>query len=467
MAVKNSTILAKAWLEGTNDYQQRVPNATQASISAQMDAIFSPMNRNIYNQFVDTLVNRIGFTFVRQQAWQNPLEVFKSGKLNYGSTVQEIGVQWVKAHSYQDDAETLLKMHRPEVEAAYHTINRQDQYPITVSKQELQQAFVDEYGLNALVSGIMQAPINSDNYDEYRIMLQLIGEYEDSFGFYKHQLTAAPEDEASAKELLKAIRTYKGKLGFPSTIYNASPVSIPVFARPEELVLFITPEYDASIDVDALAALFNLEKAEAQIRKIIVDEFPIPNAVALLTTDDFYVAKDTVYENDSFYNPQTMTTNYFLNHWSILSVSPFVPAILFTTDAGTEVETITQNVTGLTVNAGTTALVPGDNVQLTAALTGTVTPDDEGIELAPEAVTWSLTAQYPAADSNPAQPIELNSRTYVDKNNVLHVQKTWPADESGAGRTAQLKAVAVSTYDNPSGDTAILTDDLSFTVTIA
>lgn len=437
MAQKNSTILAKTWLQGTSDYQQRVPNPTQSTISQQMDAIFSPLNKNIYNQFLDTLVNRIGFTFVRQQAWKNPLAVFKNGKINYGSTIQEIAVQWIKAHTYEDDAETLLKMHRPEVEQAFHSVNRQDQYPISITLPEVRQAFVDEYGLNQLVAGIMQAPVNSDEYDEYRIMLNLIAEYENRWGFFKVHADE-PVDENTSKALLRQLRSYKAKLQFPSTLYNAGVVNIPVFARPEELVLFVTPDADAAMDVEALAQLFNLDKAEAQIRKIVVDEFPIPNAVALLTTDDFFVCQDTIYENSSFYNPQTLTTNYYLTHWGIYSVSPFVPAILFTSGEATTPTTTTMTPTSLNIAASDTIL-PGGIEPMTLTLNGTLEPETDGIEIAPDSATFDITA----TDGTGAS-VQLNTRTYVDRLGRLHAQKSIKTGD-------KITVTATSTYTNPSG----------------
>lgn len=458
MAVKNATILAKAYLEGTNDYQQRVPNPSQATVSQTIDAIFDPMNKMVYNQFLDTLVNRIGFTFVRQQSWKNPLAVFKNGRYNYGSTIQEIAVQWIKAHTYEDDAETLLKMHRPEVEQAFHTMNRQDQYPITINQPEVRQAFTSEYGLNELVAGILAAPINSDEWDEFNIMKNLLAEYEKRWGFFKVQV-AEPDDETTAKALLRQLRAFKGKLQFPSTLYNAGVVDIPTFAKPEELVLFVTPEADAAIDVEALAQLFNLDKAEAQIRKIIIDEFPIDGAVALLTTDGFYVAQDNVYENSSFYNPQTLSTSYFLTHWSTLSVSPFVPAILFTTKEGSSVNSIKMDPTGLAIAAEADTVEPGGVVQLTTTLNGTLTPDDgdSPIEIAPDSALYNITATRTSDDATTA--VELNSRTYVDRLGRLHVQKS--KVQSGD----VINITATSTYINPSGETTPLT--ASTTVTVA
>ena len=166
MAVNNQTILEKVYLSATNDYQQRIPDPTQNAISATMDALFDPMNRRYYNQFIDALVNRIAFTYVRGKAWRNKLAPFKGPKLNYGSTIQEIAPKWVKAHSYDDEATTLLKMHRPEAQAWYHSQNRRDRYEITVNHDELRTAFTDEYGLNNLVAKIMQVPSNSAEYDE-------------------------------------------------------------------------------------------------------------------------------------------------------------------------------------------------------------------------------------------------------------------------------------------------------------
>ena len=50
MAADNATILAKVWLNGTNDFQQRIPDPTQHGVDATMQALFDPMNRQYYNQ---------------------------------------------------------------------------------------------------------------------------------------------------------------------------------------------------------------------------------------------------------------------------------------------------------------------------------------------------------------------------------------------------------------------------------
>ena len=451
MAVNNSTILAKAWLAGTNDFQQRIPDPTVSGIKATMDALFQPMNAQYYNQFLDILVNRIGFTYVRQQSYKNPLAVFKGTKLSYGSTIQEIAPRWIKAHSYDDENETLLKLHRPEAEVWYHSQNRRDQYPISVNVDELRTAFTEETGLNKLVASIMTVPQNSDEYDEFQIMKQLIGEYETRWGFYKEHLTSLPTDEATGKEFLTKLQTLGGKIQFPSARYSGT--SIPVFAKPEELVLITTPEAQAGLNVNTLASLFNVELANVKYRVVLVDEFPIPGAVALLTTEDFFVCSDTLYNTTSFWNPQTLTTNYYLNHWGIYSVSPFVPAILFTTDDATVTPTITQTVSGITLEAEKDTMKVGESQQLTVKLTGTINPETPDIFVAPDAATYTLVAK-----NSDGEPIDLNSRTRVDVYGVLHTQKT------GLKAGDVITVTATSAYTNPSGKTVGYTAEKEITI---
>jgi hypothetical protein len=463
MAVDNHTILHNIWLNATNDYQQRIPEPTQSNISAVMQALFDPMNKQYYNQFIDALVMRIGDTFVHQQTFRNPLAIFKGSRMMYGNTLQEIIPKWIRAHSYVDDAEDVFKMARPDVGAWYHSQNRRDRYDITINRQELRTAFTEDYGLNRLISAIMNVPMNSDEYDEYRIMLQLIAEYDRHWGFFKHALTAAPTDEASGKEFLYWLRAYAKKLQFPSTTYNNEAIEdIPIFVEPNELVILMTPETQAAIDVFTLASVFQLDKADIQQRIVIVDEFPIANddCVAILTTRDFFMCRDTEYENTSIYNPKTLSTNYFLHHWGIYSVSPFVPAIMFTVGGeSTTIETVTQSVTGITLTPNSETVEPGDELELVVNLTGTLNPNtDPFVKVAPDAATYDVSVTRTEGEGESATTTAINSpRTRVDEYGILHVSNRLESGDI-------ITVIATATYTNPSGVTNEYTATGTYTV---
>lgn len=462
MAEKNSTILSKIWLSATNDFQQRIPDPTQHGIDATIDALFDPMNRNYFNQFIDVLVMRIGDTFVHQQSFRNPLAVFKKSRMRYGSTIQEIIPKWIRAHSYVDDAEDVFKIARPDVAQWFHSQNRRDRYDISINRDELRTAFTEEGGLNRLVAAILEVPMNSDEYDEFQIMKQLIAVYEEKWGFFKVQIAALGADstDAQAKKALKLFRSYGKKLKYPSTLYNSGQLTdVPVFASPNELVLITTPDVMAAIDVDALATLFNLEKGDVQQRIVEIDEFPIDGAQALLTTEDFFMCKDTEYETTSIYNPKTLGQNYFLHHWGVYSVSPFVPAILFTTDNATSVPTVTQTITALDATLTDTTPAPGDIVPITLNLVGTLSSDEgdvpTSIKVAPDAANYSIVI---TTASNAAIPTSEAIYTYVDEYGNLHVGKNLI-------NGYKIIVTCDSTYINPSGETALYSNSVTATVT--
>jgi hypothetical protein len=344
-------------------------------------------------------------------------------------------------------------MARPDVASWYHSQNRRDRYDITINEIELKNAFTEEYGLNKLVSALLQVPMNSDEYDEYLIMKQLIAIYERKWGFYKHQLSGVPSDETTGKEFLKAVRTYARKLTFPNTIYNSGAIEdVPIFVKREELVLFITPEIESSIDVDTLASVFHLDKAELSYRTIVLDEFPLPNddCIAILTTEDFFQCRDTVYENRSQYNAKTLGTNYFLHHWGIYSVSPFVPAIMFTTKAGTVVPQVTQNVTGITATIADANIDAGDSTLITVKLQGSISPQTDGVTVAPDAATYDVSITRDGEGVN--SPV-----TRVDEYGVLHTSKKLQSGDV-------IKVTCTATYINPSGATEEYTADVTTTV---
>lgn len=458
MAVDNATILDKVRLKGTDDYQQRIPSATQTGVANTMRYLFDPMNRQYLNDCVWSMVNRIGLTVMAQNApFVNPLSIFKKENLYWGSTVQEIAVKWIKAHGYKDDAETLLKMHRPEAAVWFYEMNRKDQYPISWTDDELRQAFVDDFGLNRFVAQIMETPRNSDNYDEMNIMLALINHYEKYLGFYKVHLDAVPSDQTTAKTLLKALRATAGRMQFPSTQYNALNIKdIPAYANPQQMVLLIEPEYLASLDVDALSAVFQLDKAEVPYRVIQVPTLGIPGAVALLVSTDWYQARDTLYGTTQFYNPQTLTNTMYLNHWGIYGVSPFTPCALFTTDAGTSINVVTQTVTDFSMNPSVTTFAPGDVIPLVPKLTATITPTGTPIEVAPNAATYEVVAY--TSSSGVDTPAQLNVNTFVDDNAQLHVQRDNIPDNM------TIKVTGTATYINSNDETTEHTATCTFTV---
>ena len=453
MAVKNSTVLEKAWLQGSNDYQQRIPNPATEGYARCVEELFAPYNHDMFNLF-SGLLNGLMGTFIESRLFENPLRDLKKPAAQWGNTERHVAVKYLQAHSYKCDSETLLKVEKPEYVEWFYSVQTPRRYEFSWSKYELQRVFAsDGYGFDDLLTATLTQMYSSDNYDEMNIMIQMFAEADNRMGgLFRKQLSAAPTTEATGKELLTAIREYAGRMQFPTMLYNHIPV--PVHESPRTLVLWVTPSTDANLSVQTLASVFQLSEAEVQYRKIVIPEFPVPNVFAALTSEDFIYARDVWYGVEPpMYNPENLTFKYYLHHAEMIGVNPAANCVLFTTEADTSVPTITVTPSSLAFSPDTGTVAPGGTLQTALFFTGTVSNDSEGlIGVEPDAALYSVSCDR----SGTAVP--LNSKTFVDSYGVLHVQKS--GLEAGDVITITAKAV----YVNPSGSTSSYTDTFAATI---
>lgn len=469
----NATVLQAARLVGTSDYQQFIDPLSQGTLkgTAAADYFFAHPSY-LRNQFVDFLVNRIGLVVAKHHAFTNPLAPLKRGSLQYGNTVEMTALDYIKSREWLDtepkagdERTALFGTYRPEGKAAFATVNTRRVYPITVNEVELRQAFLDNTGLSDFVSSIMEVPINSNQYSEYVLMKNILKNWDDANAdtapLYRHEaysVNGFPQDEASAKQFLKDLQIYADKLRFPNQARLYTPGDVPGSYRREDLTLLITPEAMASVNVDALAALFNVDRADIKYTTIVVDEMPIRGCFAALVANDCFACYDQVFENTSQYDPLTLSQNYFLHNWQIMAFDPFAPVVLFgaANDVNgeatgwnqRETTTITESATGITLTAEKSEINAGETDQLSLTLSGTITATPEGravnaqLTVAPDAATYEVTAKRGDAD------LALNSRTYVDAyTGILHTQKSLKDGDV-------LTVTATGTYENPTSATA-------------
>lgn len=336
MALYNSTVLDAVWLQGSNDYQQRVPRASQAGYKAAIDAIFDGPAQ-VYNEFTQ-LLNYISAPYVEERTFRNPLRDLKkpmgptAGAHAFGGVERHIAANWFRAHSHGPDDETLLKYEAPEYAEWFYSVSPARSYEFSWAFDQMARAFSEDgAGFADLLGATLGAQISSDEYDEMNVMVQTIA-HADSVGdgLYKHTISAVPTSQATAQELFAAVRKYAYSFRFPSQLYNMLPV--PAFTRDDELVFWCTPEVMANLDVYGLATLFNRDKAEIRYRIIVIPEFPIPDMHAMLTSEDFIYCRDFVYSLEQpFYNPGNRTLKYYLHHQETVGFNPYVPAVAFTT----------------------------------------------------------------------------------------------------------------------------------------
>lgn len=333
-------------LHASPDYQRRIPDVDKANVQQTLKDMWE--YRPHRNEFAELLVNRIAREYVVFQQWNNKLGVFKKDQMVYGDTIEEIGVGLTKSERYDPNRNYLegqiFGQRKPDIRTAFHRVNRQDVYPITIQEPMLRRAFLSDTGLSNFVAALMQSPLTSSEWDEYLLMAGLFREMYDLGAFFKQNvpdLTLATSDSADARHFLKLLRGWADKVGFIEPHYNLARLD--TFIPVEKRVLFVTPEVKAALDVDGLAQLFNLDYGNLEYRVITVrqEDVRIEGFQALLTTEDFFMVVNTLLENTSANNPVGLFQNFFHHIQQIISASPMAPGILFTSTEASDVIEIT------------------------------------------------------------------------------------------------------------------------------
>lgn len=372
----NAQILNMIRNEASPEYQRRMPSATQMNMDRQMATLMS--STQLKNEFYSALVNRIGGTYVNTWRWNNPLSVFQRASQAYGDTWQEIAVGMPLAQVYDPNAEYLgadnFRKWKVDVDSLYHRLDFAHWYPATTDDKTLQRAFTSENGLASLTSQILTSCYNAAEVDLFEAMCHQFVEYAKLGGYWRvhmeNDLNDMGSTETQARDMLRQIRAWADTLKFVSTRYNAR--HMPTFARPDELVLFCSPEVKSALDVQGLATVFQRTDAEPTIDRIIVipqDRFGMDGVQAILTTDKFLIDIPVINEMTQQTNPVNINSvNHYLHVQHIVSVSGFAPAVMFWTGVGSTANVVTPT--------GTMAETPKFQLKLAMYGGGSEVPTD-------------------------------------------------------------------------------------------
>ena len=401
----------------SSTYQERIPVATQENITKVGNAMLN--YEATQNEFLNALVNRIARVIITSKSYQNPLRRFKKGILEYGETVEEIFVNIAKANNFDPvKAETdLYKRVIPDVDAVFHRMNYQNFYKVTISNEQLRQAFLSTQGISDLVGYIIDSLYTGSEFDEFTIMKQLIVDGVNNGKLYP--VTIPEPDADNAKSIVTTIKAISNSLEFMSSKYNA--MGVLTHSAKSRQILILDTKFDAMIDVEVLASAFNKEKAEFMGQRVLIDDFgSLTGVYAALVDEDWFMVFDNWFGFTENYNGQGLYWNYFYHVWKTFSTSPFANAIVFTTS--------TTSVTGVTVTPATATVPKNSEYKLTATVAGT--------GVVPQGVIWSISgAQTPVST--------------VSYNGTLRI----PKEESNT----ELTVTATSMYDGTKSGTSTIT----------
>ena len=346
MAIDNVTFVKALSSATSQEFKDRIGSVTQANIKAIGTAITD--YPTVKNEFVQVLTNQVSKQLFFNKVWENPYKMFNRGQLPYGKSIESIFVDIVKGKDRTRQttatnlASDLLTRETPNVKVEYYTENFQQQYPTTISDEELKGAFRNPNGLSEMTARILQAPLTGAEFDQFLMIKHALANLKTaSVNIDKTAYTTLTAKE-KANVITTSVKAYVKKLKFLSNDYNAQGVM--TFSRPDDLYLIVPADISAFLDVEQLANAFNISKVELPTRVLDIDNFQKINTGSNATTvpyvEDtdalFYlIDKDaiqlyeTLNESESFRNPQAKYTNIWFDRWGIIASCHFANAIKF------------------------------------------------------------------------------------------------------------------------------------------
>lgn len=369
----------------TVNYQNYVPIATADPENIrEIGAIIMDMPQ-LQNEFLSALVNRIGRVILTSKMYSNPWKMFKKGMLEYGETIEEIFVNIAKPFQYDPEvAETdVYKREIPDVRSAFHVMNYQKFYKATIQQEQLRQAFLSADGISQLIAGIVDQMYTAANYDEFLTMKYLLAKKILAGQF--HPVNVKALTDANSNAVTTTIKETSNTMVFPSTEYN--PAGVFQHTDYNDQYLIMSAKAKAVIDVNTLAAAFNMDKAEFMGHVVTIDSFgslDIARLNVLFADDptyteigsaelealaaipavsvgrDWFMVYDNLMQFTENYNGQGLYWNYFYHVWKIFSSSPFENAVVYVPE--------TPSVTSVTVSPDAVSAKAGQSVSLSATV---------------------------------------------------------------------------------------------------
>jgi hypothetical protein len=375
-------------------------------------------NQTIQNEFITSLVDRIGLVVLKTVSLENPLKKFKKGQMPQGRTIEEIFTDITTAKKYDpfDAEQTVFKRQIPNVKTLFHERNRQELYQQTIQDESLKSAFTSWGNFEGFVSSIINAIYNSAEVDEYKYMRLLVDNYY-SKGLFKVIPVTAPDTETATREFVKKLRATARRMTLPMGTRDYNALAVHTRSDMEDLHLIIDAELEATLDVDVLAKAFNMDRTNFVGHVTVIDGFASSGLEAVLIDRDWFMVYDNLQKMETIRNPKGLYWNYYYHIWQTLSVSRFANAVAFVSGTVPAVTQVIVDPTILAIKAGGTFAYKA-YVRATDALD--------------HPVTWKVVAGTGST---------LASGTAIDANGVLTV---------GATQTGELSVTAEVTLADSS-----------------
>ena len=272
-----------------------------------------------------SMVEKIARQVIRNVMTDDRLAVFDKMPVDKGTTIEEAIIKLVEAQARKDGSTVVSPIDTSNLIAVrYYKDWTPAQFSTKVSLDELRKVMLADGNVETIAERVVDTLVQSDKQDKYE---KVRGLFKYGVGDSSLNIEATFVDinkgtpidcstDGGYKKLLKIIKNTVSGMKFVNTEFNTAGIKRKTLA--DDIYIVMPYKIKNAIDVDELAGVFNLSKAEIEGRIIEIDE-----------GDNVYIVDQNaildytrLYELTSFWNAEGLFTNYWLTTERLYALSP-------------------------------------------------------------------------------------------------------------------------------------------------
>lgn len=280
------------------------------------------------------MIGKIAYSVIRENTAQDHLAVFDKMPINKGDTIEQAVVKMAESLAYDEDGEDALKREDSVKFAVRYFKNwTRKKFKKTVDVPEIRKVLSGDLDVSDVSAKIVSSMTEGDKQEKYENVRDLLtwGRQTADGGTGAVLVNAqtvsfdSTNNTIDFKGTLVAMKNAVSGMKFVNTGFNS--ISLKRRTRPEDIYILMPYQLRNKIDVEELAGVFNLDKAEIKNRIIETDTGIEGGSYYIYVVDKHAILDFTrLYEMMDEKNADGLFWNYYLHTERLYALSPLFDA---------------------------------------------------------------------------------------------------------------------------------------------
>lgn len=278
------------------------------------------------------MLGKVAEQIIREVVAEDKLSVFDKLPVENGDTIEQTIIELASARAYDSTGANALSRKTPSLAVRYFNDWTRAVFDTTVDMSLIRKVLMQGKGASEISTKLVSVLGESDKFEKYTQMKNLLkwGRQDQAGQVLKLAETVNyGTTSIDYKGVLKALKNTVAGMQYVNSNFNTGSINRKTDAR--DIFILMPYKLKNEIDVEELAGVFNLDKAELKSRIIELDtdveKISSKDTYAIYVVDRNAILSYTrLYQMADQKNADGLFWNYFLHTERLYGISPLFDA---------------------------------------------------------------------------------------------------------------------------------------------